>query len=142
MITLDGIAQRPYVTYTVTGNTIKFYEAPLGPRVVEDQNVLPQEFYGRAFKFRDDTNNARYLKRLKDISESFDGKQKNFDLYWEDGSIVKTDLNENLLLYLDSILQQDSYTIRRFVSANKTDRLIFKRHQRIMQICILVCQIR
>ena len=127
MITLDGIAQRPYVTYTVTGNTIKFYEAPLGPRVVEDQNVPPQEFYGRAFKFRDDTNNVRYLKRLKDISESFDGKQKNFDLYWEDGSIVKTDLNENLLLYLDSILQQDSYTIRRFVSANKTDRLIFKK---------------
>mgnify|MGYP003324622683 CR=1 FL=1 len=36
-------------------------------------------------------------------------------------------LNENLLLYLDAILLQDSYTIRRFVSANKTDRLIFKK---------------
>ena len=48
-------------------------------------------------------------------------------MYWEDGSIVKTDLDENLLIYLDSILQQGSYTIRRFVSANKTDRLIFKK---------------
>ncbi len=127
MISLDGVVQQPIRSYTITGNQIKFYEAPLGPRMEEGVLVPPVSFYGKAFKFRENTDNARYLKRLTDISEQFDGRQKNFDLYYEDGSIVKTDLNENLLLYLDGVLQQDSYTIRRFVSANKTDRLIFKK---------------
>ena len=127
MISLDGVVQQPIRTYTVTGNQIKFYEAPLGPRMEEGVLVPPVSLYGKAFKFRENNNNVRYLKRLRDISEQFDGRQKNFDLYYEDGSIVKTDLNENLLLYLDGILQQDSYTVRRFVSANKTDRLIFKK---------------
>ena len=127
MISLDGIVQQPIRTYRVTGNQIKFYEAPLGQRTEEGVVVPSVLFYGKAFKFREDTNNARYLKRLKDISDQFDGRQKNFDLYYEDGSIVKTDLNENLLLYLDAILLQDTYTVRRFVSANKTDRLIFKK---------------
>ena len=127
MISLDGVVQQPIRTYTVTGNQIKFYEAPLGPRMEEGVLVPPVSLYGKAFKFRENNNNVRYLKRLRDISEQFDGRQKNFDLYYEDGGIVKTDLNENLLLYLDGILQQDSYTVRRFVSANKTDRLIFKK---------------
>ena len=127
MITIDGVAQRPITSFRVIGNQIKFYEPPLGERTSEGQIVSPQTFYGRAFKFSEDINNVRYLKRLKNISDDFDGRQKNFDLYWEDGSIVKTDLDENLLIYLDSILQQGSYTIKRFVSNNKTDRLIFKK---------------
>ena len=127
MVSLDGIVQQPINSYTVSGNQIKFYEPPLGPRVNEGAEVPPQKIYCRAFKFRENPDNVRYLKRLKDISDQFDGREKNFDLYWEDGSIVKTDLNENLLIYLDAVLQQDSYTIRRFVSANKTDRLIFKK---------------
>ena len=127
MITLDGINQEPIKSYTITGNQIKFWEPPLGIRTEGNVEIDAQFFYGRGFKFREDSDNARYLKRIKDISSQFDGRQKNFDLYWEDGSVVKTDLNENLLIYLDSILQQGSYTIRRFVSANKTDRLIFKK---------------
>ena len=79
MITLDGVAQRPIISFTVIGNKIKFYEPPLGERIVEGQIVSPQVFYGRAFKFTEDINNVRYLKRLKDISDDFDGKQKNFD---------------------------------------------------------------
>ena len=46
-------------------------------------------------------------------------------MYWEDGSVVKTQVNEDLFIYLDGILQQGSYEIRRFSSSNKTDRIAF-----------------
>ena len=64
MISLDGIVQQPIRTYTLTGNQIKFYEAPLGERTEEGVIVPAVSFYGKAFKFREDTDNARYLKRL------------------------------------------------------------------------------
>jgi hypothetical protein len=127
MITLDGIAQEPGKSFRISGNQIIFYEAPLGERIVEDQLIPGQVFYGRSFKFRENLDNEKYLKKLKDISNLFDGKQKQFDLYYENGDIVKTDLNENLLIYLDGVLQQNSYIIRRFKSQTKTDRIIFSK---------------
>ena len=125
LITIDGIAQRPGYSFKVVGNQLSFFEPPLGPRVTEDQLVPPQNAYIRAFKFREDTDNARYLKRLKNIADSFDGRTRIFDLNWEDGSVVKTQVNEDLFVYLDGVLQQGSYEIRRFSSANKTDRIAF-----------------
>lgn len=125
LITIDGVAQRPGRSYKVTGNQLYFYEAPMGERVLEDQVVPPQTAYIRSFKFREDSDNARYLKRLKNIADSFDGRTRIFDLHWEDGSIVKTQVNEDLFIYLDGILQQGSYEIRRFSSPNKTDRIAF-----------------
>ena len=125
LMTIDGVAQRPGYSFKVVGNQLTFFEAPLGPRVTEDQLVPPQKAYIRAFKFREDTDNARYLKRLKNIADSFDGRTRIFDLNWEDGSVVKTQVNEDLFVYLDGVLQQGSYEIRRFSSPNKTDRIAF-----------------
>ena len=125
LMTIDGVAQRPGYSFKVVGNQLTFFEAPLGPRVTEDQIVPPQKAYIRAFKFREDTDNARYLKRLKNIADSFDGRTRIFDLNWEDGSVVKTQVNEDLFVYLDGVLQQGSYEIRRFSSPNKTDRIAF-----------------
>ena len=56
MISLDGIVQQPIRTYTLTGNQIKFYEAPLGERTEEGVIVPAVSFYGKAFKFREDTD--------------------------------------------------------------------------------------
>jgi len=131
MVMIDGIAQNPGYSYNISGNQITFYEAPLGKR---QQNVdgsiveVPaQSHYIRSFEFRDDSNNSKYLKKLKDISERFDGRTRIFDLFYKDGSIVKTDPNENLLIYLNAVLQQGSYEIRRFNSAAKTDQIVFSK---------------
>ena len=125
LLTIDGVAQRPGYSFTVSGNQLFFYEPPLGVRVTEEQEVPAQQEYIRSFKFREDTDNARYLKRLKNIADLFDGRTRIFDLKWEDGSVVKTQNNEDLFVYLDGVLQQGSYEIRRFSSANKTDRIAF-----------------
>ncbi|AOV58590.1 structural protein [Synechococcus phage S-CAM3] len=131
MVTLDGIAQNPGYSYKINGNQITFYEAPLGKR---QQNVdgdiveVPaQSYYIRSFEFRDASDNNRYLKKLKNISKNFDGRTRIFDLFYEDGSIVKTDPNENLMIYLNAVLQQGSYEIRRFNSASKTDQIVFSK---------------
>ena len=60
MISLDGVVQQPIRTYTVTGNQIKFYEAPLGPRMEEGVLVPPVSLYGKAFKFRENNNSYGY----------------------------------------------------------------------------------
>ena len=125
LMTIDGVAQRPGYSFKVTGNQLNFYEPPLGIRIVEDQEVPAQQEYIRSFRFREDTDNARYLKRLQNIADSFDGRTRIFDLRWEDGSVVKTSDKEDLFVYLDGVLQQGSYEIRRFSSPNKTDRIAF-----------------
>ena len=131
MVTLDGVAQHPGYSYKINGNQITFYEAPLGKRQEnvdgEIVDVPAQKYYIRSFEFRDASDNNRYLKKLKDISKNFDGRTRIFDLFYEDGSIVKTDPNENLLIYLNAVLQQDSYEIRRFSSSTKTDRIVFSK---------------
>lgn len=123
-ITLDGIIQEPGLSYNVSGNQITFTEPPLGSYVIEGQETNEQSFYGRSFKFRDDIFNQKYLKKLKDISLQFNGKEKEFDLYYENNSIVKTDLNENLLIFLNGVLQ-NNYTIKRYKTPSKTDKIIF-----------------
>lgn len=49
-----------------------------------------------------------------------DGENKIFDLYYEDGTAVSTEINENLFIALSGILQHDSaYTIDRTTTPNK-----------------------
>jgi len=131
MITIDGVAQNPGYSYKINGNQITFYEAPLGKRQEnvdgEIVDVPSQSYYIRGFEFRDDSDNDRYLKKLKDISNNFDGRTRIFDLFYEDGSIVKSDENENFLIYLNAVLQQGSYEIRRFKSVSKTDQIVFSK---------------
>ena len=67
LITLDGVVQEPKVAYTVSGTNITFADAPLGERTAEGQNVPPQTFYGRAFKFKIDTLNEEYLRKVRNF---------------------------------------------------------------------------
>ena len=95
-LTLNGIAQEPGKAFKVSGSQITFSEAPLGPLFPQTGENLddtyetdPAAFICRAFKFKDDNFNSRYLRKLKDISPQFDGIADQFDLYWEDGTPVK-----------------------------------------------------
>lgn len=131
MVLLDGVAQNPGYSYKVNGNQITFYEAPLGKRQEnvdgEIVDVPAQKYYIRSFEFRSATDNNRYIRKLKDIKNNFDGRTRIFDLFYEDGSVVKSDKNENFLIYLNAVLQQGSYEIRRFASAAKTDQIVFSK---------------
>ncbi len=104
--TLDGIFQEPGIAYTISGNTITFAEPPLGVRVVEGQDVDPVKFYGRAIRFKKSSLNDRYFKKVKSIADDFDGVKTDFSLTWEDGTIVKTDLYENLIVGLNGVIQK------------------------------------
>jgi hypothetical protein len=63
------------------------------------------------------------------LPDYIDGETKEFELYWEDGSEVVTEQDENILLTINAVLQetkfnelypgQDSYYIDRTVSPNK-----------------------
>ena len=104
--TIDGIWQEPGVAYTISGASITFAQAPFGDRVIEGQDVYAVEFYGRAIKFKNPTLNTRYFRKVKNISNQFDGVQFEFDLFWDDDSIVKTDKNENLIVTLNGVVQK------------------------------------
>lgn len=104
--TLDGIFQEPGVAYTISGNTVTFTEPPLGARVVEGQDVDPVKFYGRAIRFKKSSFNDRYFKKVKSIADQFDGVKSDFSLSWEDGTIVKTDPYENLIVGLNGVIQK------------------------------------
>jgi len=112
-ITLNGIAQEPGKSFRVSGSQITFSEAPLGalfPQTGENLDDIyktdPTSFICRSFKFKEDTYNSRYLRKLKDISSQFDGVADQFDLYWEDGTPVKADPGENFLIFINGILQE------------------------------------
>ncbi len=135
IITLDGVLQEPGVAYTVSNSQITFASPPFGQRIVEGQIVEAQKFYCRYFKFKNDNLNERYLRKLKSISEYFDGIETTFDLYYEDNGIVKTDNNENLIVTLNGVLQkaknkdnepfENSYKIIRNENPNITDKIEF-----------------
>ena len=135
IITLDGVLQEPGKSYTISGTTITFSQPPLGERIVEGQEVSAQKFYCRAIKFKDNSLNTKYFKKLKSISNQFDGNKKEFDLYYEDNSIVKTDVNENLIVTLNGVIQNckssvdtqfsNSYYILRSENSGETDKIIF-----------------
>lgn len=137
IVTLDGIYQEPGVSYVVEGGQIIFSKPPLGERIAEGQEVDAVKFYGRAIRFKNDDLSARYFKKLKNISPQFDGRLFEFDLYWEDGSIVKTDPQENLLVSLNGVIQKaranatepfgNSYSIVRSEDNSTTDRIRFSK---------------
>ena len=135
IVTLDGVLQEPGKSYTISGTNIEFSQPPFGTRVVEGQEVAAQRFYGRAIKFKNSSLNSRYFKKIKSIANQFDGIEKEFDLYYEDDSIVKTEQNENLIVTLNGIIQNakssadtqfgNSYYILRSEDLNVTDRIVF-----------------
>jgi len=104
--TLDGIFQEPGTAFTISGNTITFAQPPLGERITEGQQTDSVKFYGRAIKFKKSSLNDRYFRKVKSIADQFDGVQSDFPLYWEDGSIVKTDPYENLIVTLNGVVQK------------------------------------
>jgi hypothetical protein len=113
LITLNGVAQHPGVSFNVTGSDITFTEPPLGPTIAQTGENLDDvyeseemKFICRAFKFKEASYNQRYLKKLRDISYQFDGITTEFDLYWEDGSIIKADQGEKFLVFINGVLQR------------------------------------
>lgn len=112
-LTLNGVAQEPGKSFEVSGSQITFSEPPLGPLFPQTGENLddtyetePAKLICKAFKFKDDTYNSRYLRKLKDISPQFDGIADQFDLYWEDGTAVKADLGEKFLIFINGVLQE------------------------------------
>jgi len=57
VITLDGILQEPRISYTVVDDKIIFAQPPL----------VGVTFHGRWFQFKDDSLNAKHLKKIKNI---------------------------------------------------------------------------
>lgn len=124
LITLGGVVQEPGNSYKVSSNQITFDRPPLGRRLIEGQFAEAQSFYGRAFKFKSNADNSQYLRKLQNISPQFNNKQKEFDIYYEDGSVVKTSANENLMIFLNAV-RQTNYRIKRYKTQSKTDRIVF-----------------
>ncbi|MFZ9728178.1 MAG: YHYH protein, partial [Candidatus Nanopelagicaceae bacterium] len=137
IVSLDGIFQEPGVSYTINSNKITFSQPPLGRRIVEGQVVDSVKFYGRAVKFKNSDLNDRYFRKVKSIADQFDGSQFEFDLYWEDGSIVKSDPSENFIVALNGVVQKariteeqpfgNSYSIIRSEDPNDTDKIRFSK---------------
>jgi hypothetical protein len=77
-------------------------------------------------------NGANFISRA--LPDYFNGENTTFDLYYEDGSIVKTDNNENLIVSLSGIIQKvstndeyrnNSYYILRSENLNDPDKIVF-----------------
>lgn len=75
-------------------------------------------FYSIFFKFVSAADDVRYSYKLRDIL--FDGVTKEFPLLKLNGSNVVTEADENLLVFIDGVLQiyGESYTIDRSVNPN------------------------
>jgi len=135
IITIDGVLQEPGKSFTIKGNKITFAQPPLGERLAEGQVVEAQKFYCRAIKFKDNTLNSTYIRKMQNISDQFDGETRIFDLYEENGSIVKTLPNEKLIVALNGVLQnartteeepfENSYAIIRSQDPTVTDKIAF-----------------
>ena len=102
LVTLDGVLQDPDTAYTVSGSTITFAVAPLGPFVdpATGINVPGVTFYGKSIKFQDNANNDRYMLEADNITSQFDGTSTDFDLGIE---IVQDD---HLFVSLDGVVQE------------------------------------
>jgi len=142
IISIDGVLQQPKKSFKVSGNQITFTEPPLGERQEkfgkndDEYTTIPaQSFYCKSFKFKDNDLNSKYLKRLRNISTEFDGVTSAFNLYYEDGKIVKLDPQEKLIVCLNGVLQKakkyynepfkNSYYIESNSDSNITDKIIF-----------------
>lgn len=95
--------------YEYNSNLIKFYEPP------KKGSTFNSIFY----KFVNGSDDSRYSYKVKNIL--FDGVTKEFNLYKIDGTPLVTDSDENLLVFVDGVLQiyGESYTINRTVFPNK-----------------------
>lgn len=137
IVSLDGVIQQPGEAFKVSGTSISFADPPLGDRIVEGQLVESQTFYGRIVKFKNSTLNNRYFQPLQDIGSLFNGVDVMFDLHYKNGSIVKTDVKENLLIFLNGVLQKakqdadtpygNSYYILRSDDPEETDKIVFSK---------------
>ena len=138
IVTLNGIWQEPNVSYTVSGNQITFAAPPFGKRIVEGQETEATKFYGRAIRFKNQSLTNRYFRKVRNISNQFDGVQFVFDLYWDDdGTPVKSDPNENLIVGLNGVIQKsrmvsgkpfgNSYDIDRSEDPSVPDKIIFSK---------------
>jgi hypothetical protein len=135
IISLDGVLQEPGKSFTVKGNKITFAQPPFGKRIAEGQEVAAQNFYCRAILFKTEELNSQYIRKLRNIADQFDGEQRIFDLYEEDGSIVKSLPNEKFIVALNGVLQNaktteeepfgNSYAIIRSVDPDVTDKIAF-----------------
>ena len=74
IVTLDGIIQEPGVAYTVNQDKIIFAAPPLGPGVKltgqSSSDITPYKgtaFLGRAFYFRRNEYNSRYIRKIRNI---------------------------------------------------------------------------
>ena len=67
LITLDGIFQEPGIAYTVSGSNITFAQPPLGPATKNSQAIPGVKFYGKNYQFKNDTLNAKYFRKIKNI---------------------------------------------------------------------------
>lgn len=110
IITLDGIIQEPGVAYTVNNSQITFSEAPLGERISQNQIVAPQKFIGRFVRFKANSLNQQYFRKIQNIDHLFDSKENRFTLYYENGDPVSLGPKENLLVTLDGVLQENKMT--------------------------------
>jgi hypothetical protein len=140
ILSLDGVLQEPGVSYTVNGSQLTFSKPPLGYRnqfgesipkssYIEGVDSPSQKLVTRIIKFKDETLNQNYFRKIKDISSLFNGTTKEFDLYYMDDTPVELDENENLMVSLDGVPQltgstpllpaDRAYYIRRTVTPNK-----------------------
>ena len=69
LISIDGIVQEPGKAFTVSNNQITFAEAPLGERIAEGQKIPAVPFYGKSLKFKNDTLNEKYLRKIRNIHQ-------------------------------------------------------------------------
>lgn len=100
-------------SYEYSANNLKLYENP----------KPGSTFYSTFYKFLNGSDDSRYSYKVKNIL--FDGVSKEFDLYKLDGSNLITEPDENLLIFIDGVLQiyEETYTINRSVNPNK---IVFK----------------
>lgn len=95
--------------YEYDNSNITFYEEPKEGTT----------FYSKFFKFVDSADDARYSYKIKDIL--FDGTSTRYDLFKKNGTNVVTEPDENLLIFVDGVMQfyGESYTIDRSVNPNQ-----------------------
>ena len=103
-------------TYNLNGSTIGFV------------NEVPKDgsdFYSVQYKFFDAGNTVRYCYKLQNLL--FDGVTTAFDIRKTDGTLVSTEPDENLLIFLDDILQEygTGYTIDRDSLSPTYKKIIF-----------------
>lgn len=121
ILSLDGILQNNQTAFSISGNQITFTEAPLGYRTKSGASVLPvnyisgvdvpaQNFAGRFISIKNEIDNSKLFKKIKDISNQFDGIKTQFDLYYDDNTPCLLEAKENLFINIDGILQRAGET--------------------------------